>query len=82
MIDQQCASLDLTHIDWVITGGESGARARPCDIEWVRDLRDRCVASDVAFFHKQWGGKTPKSGGRDLDGRTWDEFPRGQETNN
>ena len=70
-------SLDLTHIDWVITGGESGPGSRPCDPAWVRDLRDRCVADDVAFFHKQWGGATPKSYGRILDGRTWDEFPHG-----
>lgn len=68
-------SLDLTNIDWVITGGESGPEARPCDPDWVREIRDRCQAHQVAFFHKQWGGRTPKSGGRVLDGRTWDEFP-------
>ncbi len=69
------ASLSLEGIHWVITGGESGHGARPCDIEWVRDLRDRCVARGISFFHKQWGGRTPKSGGRLLDGRTWDQFP-------
>ncbi len=69
------AALDLTGIDWVITGGESGPRARPCDPEWVRDIRDACARSGVAFFHKQWGGRTPKAGGRDLDGRTWDQMP-------
>ncbi len=69
------ASLDLEHIDWLITGGESGPRARPCDPEWVREIRDACLHGGVAFFHKQWGGRTPKSGGRDLDGRTWDEMP-------
>lgn len=68
-------SLDLTGIQWVITGGESGPGARPCDPAWVREIRDTCQASQVAFFHKQWGGRTPKSGGRLLDGRTWDEFP-------
>ena len=68
-------SLDLTNIDWVITGGESGPGARPCDPDWVRAIRDRCQENQVAFFHKQWGGRTPKSGGRLLDGRTWDEFP-------
>lgn len=68
-------SLQLDHLHWVITGGESGPRHRPCDPEWVRDLRDRCQAAGVAFFHKQWGGRTPKAGGRILDGRTWDEFP-------
>lgn len=69
-------SLDLTGIDWVIVGGESGVGHRPIDPGWVRDLRDRCVEVGVAFFFKQWGGRTPKSGGRLLDGRTWDEMPR------
>jgi protein gp37 len=68
-------SLDLTGIDWLITGGESGPGARPVDAGWVRDLRDRCTANGTAFFHKQWGGRTPRSGGRELDGRTWDEYP-------
>jgi protein gp37 len=68
-------SLDLTSIDWVIVGGESGHRVRPLDEAWVRDLRDRCGEAGVAFFFKQWGGRTPKSGGRELDGRTWDEYP-------
>jgi protein gp37 len=68
-------SLDLTDIDWLIVGGESGADHRPIDPAWVRDLRDRALEADVAFFFKQWGGRTPKSGGRLLDGRTWDEFP-------
>jgi len=69
-------SLQVDHLQWVITGGESGAHSRSCDPQWVRDLRDRCQASGVAFFHKQWGGRTPKAGGRTLDDRTWDEFPR------
>jgi protein gp37 len=68
-------SLDLRGISWAITGGESGPNARPCDPDWVRAIRDRCQAAGVAFFHKQNGGRTPKSGGRLLDGRTWDEFP-------
>lgn len=68
--------LDLTDLDWVIVGGESGHGHRPMDPDWVRDLRDRCVAAGVAFFFKQWGGRTPKAGGRELDGRTWDEMPR------
>jgi protein gp37 len=68
-------SLELDHLHWLITGGESGPHHRPCDPDWVRDLRDRCQGSDVAFFHKQWGGRTPKSGGRLLDGRMWDEIP-------
>lgn len=68
-------SLDLTGIDWLITGGESGHGHRKCAPEWVRDLRDRCQGSGTAFFHKQWGGRTHAEGGRELDGRTWDEFP-------
>lgn len=67
--------IDLMGIDWVIVGGESGPGARPMDPTWVRDLRDQCVASGVAFFFKQWGGLRPKSGGRELDGRKWDQFP-------
>lgn len=70
-------SLDLEGIHWVITGGESGPGARPCDPDWVRNLRDRCQDRQIAFFHKQWGGRTPKLGGRELDGRTWNEFPAG-----
>jgi protein gp37 len=68
-------NLDLTAIDWVIVGGESGPRHRPLDLEWVRDLRDRCIAANVPFFFKQWGGRNPKTGGRTLDGRTWDDMP-------
>lgn len=68
-------SLSLEGIQWVITGGESGPQARPCDPAWVRDVRDRCQAAGIAFFHKQWGGRTPKAGGRLLDGRTWDALP-------
>lgn len=67
--------LDLTEIDWLIAGGESGPRHRPVKSDWLRDLRDRCAEEDVAFFFKQWGGIRPKSGGRSLDGRTWDEMP-------
>jgi protein gp37 len=68
-------SLELDHLQWLITGGESGPQHRPCKPDWVRELRDRCQASGVAFFHKQWGGRTPKAGGRLLDGRTWDQLP-------
>ncbi|HEY1739349.1 MAG TPA: phage Gp37/Gp68 family protein [Acidimicrobiia bacterium] len=67
--------LDLTGISWVIAGGESGPNARPMELEWGRDVRDQCVAADVQFFFKQWGGRTPKAGGRELDGRTWDDMP-------
>lgn len=68
-------SLDLTAIDWLIVGGESGIGHRPMDAAWVRELRERSVAGGVAFFFKQWGGRTPKAGGRELDGRTWDGYP-------
>lgn len=68
-------ALSLADIDWVIGGGESGVGCRPCDAAWARGLRDRCVESGVAFFWKQWGGLTPKARGRELDGRTWDEYP-------
>jgi protein gp37 len=124
-------SLDLTGIDWVVVGGESGPRARPMHPDWVRDLRDRCVTAGVPFFFKQWGEWIPyeadpqppfwdsqhgdmvdghhfpsdlsegdptggwwaaepafdppvvyrrvgkKAAGRELDGRTWDEYPEG-----
>jgi protein gp37 len=68
-------AVDLTGIDWVIAGGESGPRARPMDIAWGRELRDQCATAGVSFFFKQWGGRTPKAGGRELDGRTWDDMP-------
>lgn len=69
-------ALNIEGIDWLISGGESGPKHRFCDPDWVRDLRDRCQREHVAFFHKQWGGRTPKASGRILDGRTWDEFPQ------
>ena len=68
--------LSLDGIHWLISGGESGYGHRPCDPDWVRNLRDRCVAGGIAYFHKQWGGRTPRAGGRLLDGRTWDELPQ------
>ncbi|MFY1625469.1 DUF5131 family protein [Micromonospora sp. WMMD735] len=70
------APLDLTGIHWLIAGGESGIGARPVNPAWVRNLRDQCQSDAVAFFFKQWGGRTPKAGGRELDGETWDEMPR------
>ena len=98
-------SLDLTGIDWVVVGGESGVKARPMHPEWARDIRDRCVAAGVPLFFKQWGtwswtyagwpvsarsvvlddgaGRFCKmwrvgkvNAGRQLDGRTWDEYPQ------
>jgi protein gp37 len=67
--------LDLTGIDWVIVGGESGPNARPMDPTWVRAVRDLCIAGRVPFFFKQWGGFFKKRTGRTLDKRTWDEMP-------
>jgi protein gp37 len=67
--------IDLDGIHWVIAGGESGAHARQVEYEWVAQLRDRCMAAGVAFFFKQWGGRTPKAGGRELDGEVWDQLP-------
>jgi protein gp37 len=69
-------SFDLEAIDWMIVGGESGPKARSMEPAWVKQIRDDCVAADVAFFFKQWGGRTPKAHGRELDGRTWDEMPK------
>ena len=67
--------IDLSGIQWVIVGGESGPRARPMEAAWVRPIRNQCIARGIPFFFKQWGGFKPKSGGRVLDGREWDEFP-------
>lgn len=68
--------LDLTGMDWVIVGGESGHHARRVEPIWVEAVRDQCVDAGVAFFFKQWGGRTPKANGRTLDGRTWDDMPK------
>ncbi|WP_433193807.1 DUF5131 family protein [Nocardia sp. CA-107356] len=67
--------LKLDGIGWVIAGGESGVGHRPMDPAWVRDIRDVCQDADVPFFFKQWGGRTPKTLGRELDGRLWDQMP-------
>lgn len=67
--------LDLTDIHWLIAGGESGPGHRPCSLDWVRELRNRCQEQGIAFFFKQWGGHRPKAQGRELDGQHWDEYP-------
>ena len=69
------AALNLENIDWVILGGESGPRARVMDPQWAIDVRDQCIEANVPFFFKQWGGRTPKAGGRLLGGREWNQFP-------
>jgi protein gp37 len=67
--------LDLDLIHWVIAGGESGAHHRPVQSAWVTDIRDACADQGIPFFFKQWGGRTPKAGGRDLDGVLYDQMP-------
>jgi protein gp37 len=67
--------LELKDIHWVIVGGESGLDYRPINLDSARSIRDQCQAAGVPFFFKQVGGRTPKAGGRLLDGRTWDEMP-------
>jgi protein gp37 len=69
------AEINLTGIHWAIVGGESGPRSRPMDEEWVDRLFEICRRDDVAFFFKQWGGRNKKATGRELHGRTYDEYP-------
>src|SRR5262245_28759486 len=72
---EDLGTIDLTGISWVIVGGESGPGARPMRGEWVRSIRDQCLAADVSFFFKQWGGTRKSLTGRTLDGRTHDAMP-------
>lgn len=65
----------LKDIDWAIVGGESGPGARHMDAKWVHEIRDACRLAGTAFFFKQWGGTNKKRAGRELEGKTWDEFP-------
>jgi protein gp37 len=67
--------VDLEGIDWAIVGGESGPKARPMEKDWAIEIRDQCRTAKVAFFFKQWGGTRPKSGGRRLGGREWNQYP-------
>ncbi len=67
--------VDLAGIDWAIIGGESGPGHRPVKEEWIQELIDQCNAQGVAVFFKQWGGQRPKSGGRTINGRTYDGYP-------
>jgi protein gp37 len=67
--------LNLSGIDWVIVGGESGRKPRPMNPDWVLDIQRQCKEQNVAFFFKQWGGVNKKAAGRLLNGRTYDEMP-------
>jgi protein gp37 len=73
-------NLPLDGIDWVIVGGESGPNYRPVNVAWVRNIREQCQVAKVPFFFKQWGGRTPKAGGRSLDGKEWNEMPAAENT--
>jgi protein gp37 len=73
---EDLGEIDLRGIRWVIVGGESGAKARPMQREWVVNIRRQCRKAKVPFFFKQWGGVRKSEKGRLLDGRTYDEVPR------
>jgi protein gp37 len=72
---EDLGGIDLSNIDWVIVGGESGRGARPMREEWVQTVLNSCRIYDVPFFFKQWGGVQKKKSGRKLRGKTYDEFP-------
>jgi protein gp37 len=72
---EDLGEIDLTGIDWVIVGGESGVRHRAIAIDWVRSIRDQCQTAKIPFFFKQWGGRMPKRQGRILDGQLWNRMP-------
>ena len=74
---ESLGQIDLQGISWVIVGGESGPNARPLRPGWVRDIRDQCMTKGVPFFFKQWGGRTPKAGGRQLEGVEHNAMPSG-----
>jgi protein gp37 len=73
--------LNLSGIDWVIVGGESGSGHRPMAPEWATRIRDQCLHAGVSFFFKQWGGRTPKANGRELEGMTWSQLPNSPRVN-
>ena len=68
--------MNLSNIDWVIVGGESGHNPRPMKPEWVIDIKEQCKTANVPFFFKQWGGRNKKKNGRELMKQTWDEMPK------
>lgn len=69
------AGINLSNIDWVIVGGESGRKPRPMKKEWVLEIKEQCEIFGSAFFFKQWGGTNKKKAGRELNGQTYDEMP-------
>jgi protein gp37 len=69
------SKINLSGMDWVIVGGESGPGARPIKEDWVIDIKNQCQEENVPFFFKQWGGVNKKKTGRKLEGRYWDEIP-------
>jgi protein gp37 len=73
---ENLGDLNLTGINWVIVGGESGPRARPMKKEWVLSIFRQCRKQRAPFFFKQWGGVRKHETGRVLNGRTYDEFPK------
>jgi len=79
---EDIGKIDLSGIDWVIVGGESGAKARPMKKEWALSIQKQCKEQNVAFFFKQWGTwgadgvrRSKKSNGRILEGKEWSEYP-------
>lgn len=79
---EDLGEIDLTNIDWVIVGGESGNQARPMDKSWVENIKTQCDANDVAFFFKQWGTwgadkvkRNKKVNGKELNGKVWQNYP-------
>jgi len=73
---ESLGGLNLSGVDWVIVGGESGPGARPIEESWVLEIRDQCRRAKVPFFFKQWGGRQKARNGREIKGRTYDEIPR------
>lgn len=66
---------ELTSINWVIAGGESGPKSRPIDANWIRNIKNLCLKYNTPFFFKQWGGINKKQNGRTLDEEVWEEYP-------
>jgi len=73
---EDLGQIDLSGIDWVIVGGESGRGARPMQANWVYSILKQCQAANIPFFFKQWGGTNKKATGRELNSRTYDEMPK------